>query len=62
MPMKVGLFIEIIDPEIYKEADIHSYQSLIEKLMYLTYDIKPNIAFAVQQLSKHNAYTRKRYL
>lgn len=52
----------MIQPENYEKADLHIYNRLIGKLMYIAYDIRPNVAFAVWQLSKHNADARKSYL
>lgn len=53
--MKTGCFIKISEPGDYEEADIKPYQQLIGKLMYLSYGTRPDIAFAVGQLSKHNS-------
>lgn len=52
--MKRSYFIEMSKPGNYKEVDIKPYQHLIGKLIYLLYSTKPNIAFAIGQLSKHN--------
>lgn len=60
--MKAGLSIKMMDLEGYKEADLCIYQRLIGKLMYLACDTKPDIIFAVGQLSKHNANSRKKHL
>lgn len=37
-----------------KETKLKAYQSFIEKLMYLTCSIKPNILFIIGQLERHN--------
>lgn len=58
IPMKAGYFIEMSEPGDYKEADIKPYQCLIGKLMYLSCGTRPDIAFAVGQLSKHNSDPR----
>lgn len=60
--MKAGSFIEIDEPDSYEKADLGVYQRLIGKLMYLTCGIRPDIAFAVGRLSKHNADPRKGHL
>ena len=59
IPMKAGSAIEMLDPDDYNETNLHGYQCLIEKLMYLVCGTRPDIAFAVGQLSKHNADPRK---
>lgn len=52
IPMKIGLAIEITDPEDYKETKLWEYQYLINKLMYLVYRIWLNIIFGMGQLSE----------
>ena len=59
IPMKAGSSIEMSDPEDYEEVDLHTYQKLVEKLMYLSCNTKPDISFIVGQLSRHNADPRK---
>lgn len=39
----------------YNKTDIHIYQQLIGKLIYLVCGIRSDIALAVEQLSKHKA-------
>lgn len=53
--MKVSYFIEISKHDNSKKAKIKPYQQLIQKLIYLLYKTRPNIAFIVGQLSKHNS-------
>lgn len=60
--MKAGSFIKINEPDDYDKADLGDYQRLIGKLMYLAYKTRPNIAFIVGRLSKHNADPRKSHL
>lgn len=62
IPIKAGLSIKMTDSEDYEEADLHTYQRLIRKLMYLIYGTRLDIAFVVGQFSKHNADPRKGYL
>ena len=62
IPMKAGSAIDMSDPEDYEEVDLHTYQRLIGKLMYLSCGTRPDIAFAVGQLSRHNADPRKGHL
>ena len=47
IPMKARYFIDIQEPEDYKEAKIKSYQQLIAKLMYLLCGTRPDIFFAI---------------
>ena len=51
-------------PELddYNKTDIHTYQRLIGKLMYLACGTELDIAFAIGQLSRHNADPKKRHL
>ena len=47
--IKVG-FITMMD--VYKIKDIHTYYWLIAKLIYFLYETRPDIVFAIGQLSK----------
>lgn len=49
------------DLENYKKTDFCTYQRFVKKLIYFSYDIRPDIAFVVEQLSRHNANPRKGY-
>lgn len=62
IPMKAGSSIEMSEPDDYDEADLGDYQRLIGKLMYLACGTRPDIAFVVGRLSKHNADPRKGHL
>ncbi len=52
--IEADCFIEMSEPGDYKEVDIKHHQRLIGKLMYLFFGTRPDIAFAVGQLSKQN--------
>lgn len=60
--MKAGFIIEITETKDYEEVDLHIYQRLIDKLIYLAYGIRPDIFFVVRQLSRHNVDSRKGHL
>lgn len=60
--MKAGSAIEMNKPDDYNKADLRAYQQLIGKLMYLACGTRPDIAFAVGRLSKHNADPQKSHL
>lgn len=52
--MKVGSIIKINKLDDYNEIDLKKYQQLIDKLIYPTCKIKPDIAFIVKEFSKYN--------
>lgn len=56
--MKAGSSIEMGEHDDYEEAELKLYQRLIGKLMYLSCGTRPDIAFVVGQLSRHNADPR----
>ena len=60
--MKAGSSIEMTEPENYEETDLRTYKWLVGKLMNLAYKTRPDIAFVVRQLSKHNVDPRKSHL
>ena len=60
--MKAALVIDMSEVNDYKDEDLHTYQRLINKLMYLIFGTRSDIAFAIGQLRKHNVDLRKDYL
>ena len=60
--MKAGSTIKMNEPNDYDEVDFVTYQRLIGKLIYLACGTRPNIAFAVGRLGKHNTDLRKGHL
>lgn len=60
--MKAKSAIKISEPDNYDKINIYMYQQLINKLIYLTFGIKPDIAFAIRQFNRHNANLKKAYL
>ena len=62
IPMKAGSAIEMIEHDDYEDTEIKPYQHLIGKLMYLACGTRPDIAFIVGLLSRHNTDPRKSHL
>lgn len=60
--IKASFVIDMTETDAYKEEDLHTYQRLIEKLIYLACRIRPDIAFAIGELSKYNADPQKSHL
>lgn len=60
--MKASSIIEINNADNYKEINNKVYQHIIEKLIYLLYSTKLDIAFVVGQLNKQNADLRVGHL
>lgn len=56
--MKADSFIDIQKEGNYKKTNLKTYQQLFSKLIYLSYDTRPNIVFAVKQLNKYNSDLR----
>lgn len=61
IPMKVSSSIKMTDPKDYNEIDFCTYQTFVEKLIYFLCSLRPDIAFVVKQLGRHNANLRKRH-
>lgn len=60
--MKAGSAIEMNEPDDYDEADLATYQQLMGKLIYLACGTRPDIAFVVGRLGKHNTNPHKEHL
>ena len=60
--IKAGLAIDMPNANNYEETELLEYQQLIGKLMYFACGTRPDIAFAIGQLSKHNADPKKSHL
>lgn len=60
--MKAGSIIEMNEVDDYDETDLKAYQRLIGKLMNLLCGTRPDISFAIRQLSKCNADPRISHL
>lgn len=57
--MKKASSINMSNTDIYKKEDLHIFQQLIRKLIYLIYNTKLNITFTIWQLNNHNANLQK---
>ena len=55
LPVKAGSTFFLDQAGNYQQADLIAYQRLIGKLMYLSCGTRPNIAFMVEQLSRHSS-------
>ncbi len=60
--MKARSAIEMIEHDDYEDTEIKLYQYLIGNLIYLTCGRRPDIAFIVGLLSRHNADSKKDHL
>lgn len=60
--MKAKSAIDMTKANDYEREDLHMYQRLIGKLIYFAYGIRPDIAYAVGQLSRYNADSKKAHL
>ena len=62
LPVKVGSTLVLNQVEDHQQVDLTAYQWLVGKLMYLSCGTRPDIAFVVGQLSRHNSDSRARHL
>lgn len=62
IPMKAGSIIEMLNFKDYDKTDLHKYQRLIGKLLYLSCKTRSNIALTIGQLSRHNVDPQKGHL
>lgn len=60
--MKVRSFFDTDHNENNDKTDLKVYQSLIEKLIYLTCSTRPHILFIVGQLERYNSDPRVVYM
>lgn len=60
--MKARSFIKIFKNNNYKETNLKTYRWLTKKLMYLSYNIKANTFFVMEQIYKYNTNPRANYL
>lgn len=59
--MKASYAIDIGKFKDNKKTDFQAYQQVINKLMYVVYNISPDIVFGVGQLIKYTAHLRISY-
>lgn len=60
--IKVRLFFNINHNKNNKKTDFKAYQSLIEKLIYLACNTKPDILFIIGQLGRYNLDLKVDYM
>lgn len=60
--MKASLSIDMTEANYYKEENVHTYDRLVRKLMYLSCGIQPNITFAIGQFNRHNTNSKKGHI
>ena len=60
--MKADLSLTLDEAGYHLPTNLITYQRLIEKLMYLACEIRPDIAFIVRQLSRHNSDSEIGYI
>ena len=58
LPVKASSILILDQVEDHQQVDLTAYQRLVGKLMYLSCGTRPNIAFVVGQLSRHNSDLR----
>ena len=52
---KVDFTLFLDQSSDHQEVDLTIYECLIDELMYLSYRTRPDIAFTMRQLSRHNS-------
>ena len=62
LPVKAGSTLLLDQAGDHQQANLIAYQRLIGKIMYLSCGTRPNIAFVVGQLSRHNSDPRVGHL
>ena len=58
VPVKAGLTLTFNQVDNHTPADMVAYQRLVGKLIYLVCGTRPDIAFVMGQLSRHNSDPR----
>lgn len=62
VPIKAGFLINMTEGDDYEEKDLYIYEQSIGKLIYLSCDIRPSIAFPIGLFSRYNVDLKKDYL
>ena len=55
LPVKVDSTFILNQVADHQQVDVTAYQRRVGKLIYLSYGTRPNIAFVIGQLSRHNS-------
>ena len=58
LPIKVGLLLILNQGRDHFPINMVVYQQLVGKLIYLTYETRPDIAFVIGQLSRYHSDLR----
>ena len=62
LPVKAGSTLFLDQAEDHQQVDLTEYWRLVDKLIYLSYGTRPDIAFVIGQLNCHNSDLQAEHL